>query len=132
MEILAIIGGLFVVWIIVALIMLRMQLSKYSNFFNLYINTIKKYDYKESELRDNRIQHISEVGLATATIELIQEVRGIAIVQLKINPNLFEHSSVKVLETNFIMSDVMVDGKAEDYQTIMSNGIEIEQMMKNI
>ena len=127
MEVLAIIGGLFVAWMLLGFTMSSNQESRYNELLDTMLDSFYQTGYKTSELHRKRVAHINAVGLSSALLEIVKEARFTAVNGMKLNPALFQKSSIQTLEDKYILAYAMAHGKGNDFQRIYTLGGEIQQ-----
>jgi hypothetical protein len=104
MEVLAIIGVGFIIFIIIKFISSIIHSAKYSNFIQLMIEEMTTEKYLKSERRKENIERINEVGFSSYIFDLILNMRESVIKELKLNPSIFPHQTTRNDERKFIIA----------------------------
>lgn len=104
MEILAIIGVGFILFIIIRFIRSIVHSAKYSNFIQLMIEEMTTEKYLTSERRNENIQKIKKIGFSSYIFDLILNMREEVVKELRLSTSIFPHQTTRNDERKFIIA----------------------------
>ena len=104
MEILAIIGIGFIMFIIINFIRSIIHSAKYSNFIQLMIEEMTTEKYLKSERCIENIERINNIGFSSYMFDLILNMREKVVEELKLSPSIFPYQTTRNDEKKFIIA----------------------------
>ncbi len=131
MEILLIIGGVIFVFFVIQVLLSSNKASRYKNILNQVADTFEAEGYKYSDIYKKRIDHLEEVGVASLTLELINDARNLAVQNLGMKPYDFSNNeSIVLTEEKYVMKYFFAHGKAEEFKDMLEMGGKLQKIME--